>query len=82
MLAEAPVNPMLADGHIALIGLALAALVLSIPGLFASDKTLVGMAPLTGTKNPKVARVACVIGLVLGLSVLILEIALQTGLLG
>jgi hypothetical protein len=80
MLSEAAFSPMLAD--IRLIGLAIAVLVLSVPGLFLSKNKLVGMAPAIGTKNPKVARIVCVIGVVLGVLLLIVGIALQVGLLG
>jgi hypothetical protein len=35
-------------------------------GMCAPDKTLVGLAHIIGTKNPKVSRIACIVGVVFG----------------
>jgi hypothetical protein len=47
-------------------GLGIATLVISIPGVFCSKKELARDSKLIGTRNPVVARIACVIGVFAG----------------
>lgn len=42
----------------------------SATGLFSSNKKLLGMAHVIGTKNPIIARIACILCLAIGLATL------------
>jgi hypothetical protein len=51
--------------------------ILSAVGLFASGQTLESLAGIIGTKNPLVARIVCVLGvLVGGIAVLVSSLSL------
>jgi len=52
---------------------------ISATGLFASNEKLIRMRGIIGVKNPTVARVVCVFGLVLGSFFVVADIAERVG---
>ena len=57
-------------------GLAIATLVISIPGVFGSKETLARNSKLIGTQNLVVARIVCVIGVVAGCMMVLVAVGL------